>query len=134
MKIKFRNNPRIWIKYIFSLTIMLSLLVGLGVWQSVIPLFVAGSLWFIILMILLTSLASKWFSKKIYTFGLIFGSLISRIVSLILLLFIYIVIVIPTSLLLRTFSNDLLNIKKFPDLNKSYWVKATSRGSLKNMY
>ena len=113
---------------------MLALLVGLGVWKSIIPLFVAGSLWFIILMILITSLVSKWFSKKIYTFGLIFGSLISRIVSFFLLLAIYIVIVMPTSLLLRTFSNDLLNIKKFPGLNKSYWVRATSRGSLKNMY
>ena len=130
MKIKFRNNPKIWIKYIFSLTIMFALLVGLGVWKSIIPLFVAGSLWFIILLILITSLVSKWFSKKIYTFG----SLISRIVSFFLLLTIYIVIVMPTSLLLRTFSNDLLNIKKFPSLNKSYWVRATSRGSLKNMY
>jgi len=113
---------------------MLALLVGLGVWQSIIPLVVAGSLWFIVLLILITSIASKSFSKKIYTFGLIFGSLISRIVSLILLLSIYVVIVIPTSLLLRAFSNDLLNIKKFPGLNKTYWVKATSKGSLKNMY
>lgn len=113
---------------------MLALLVGLGVWKSIIPLFVAGSLWFIILLILITSLVSKWFSKKIYTFGLIFGSLISIIVSFFLLLAIYIVIVIPTSLLLRTFSNDLLNIKRFPSLNKSYWVRSTSRGSLKNMY
>ena len=134
MRIRFKNDPKIWIKYILSLMIMLALLVGVGVWRSIIPLYAAGFLWTIIFLVLLSSLISKDFAKKIYKLGMLFGGRVSKVISFFLLFIIYFTLVVPISLFLRIIGKDLLKRKNFGVVNESYWVKSTPRGALDKMY
>ena len=61
---------------------------------------------------LLTPLNKLWFK---------FGIFLSRIVSPIVLGFIFFVIVTPTGIIMRVLGKDLLN-KKFDNKKKSYWI------------
>ena len=61
---------------------------------------------------LLTPLNKLWFK---------FGILLSRIVSPIVLGFIFFAIVTPTGIIMRVLGKDLLN-KKFDNKKKSYWI------------
>ena len=134
MKIKYKNNYVDWIKYIFSLTIMLGLVVGLGVWQSIISLYAAGLLWGTIIVFFISSLVSKVFARNVYTVGLRFGFIISLPLMYLILTIIYILILLPTGLLLRVFRTDLLKLKKYNDESDSYWVEKKNLSSLKNMF
>ena len=134
MKIKYKNNYFDWIKYIFSLTIMLCLVVGLGVWQSIISLYAAGLLWGTIIVFFISSLVSKVFARNVYTVGLRFGFLISLPLMYLILTIIYILILLPTGLLLRVFRTDLLKLKNYNDESNSYWVEKKNLSSLKNMF
>ena len=73
---------------------------------------------------ILTPLNRSW-----YKFGIFLG----RIVSPIILGVIYFFVVTPTSLLMRLFKKDLLNLK-FSN-NKSYWInKQDLKSKMKNQY
>tara|TARA_B100001769_G_C22034327_1_gene555826 strand:- start:282 stop:668 length:387 start_codon:yes stop_codon:yes gene_type:complete len=73
---------------------------------------------------ILTPLNRLW-----YKFGIFLG----RIVSPIILGVIFFFIVTPTSLLMRLFKKDLLNLK-FSN-NKSYWInKQDPKSKMKNQY
>tara|TARA_B100000886_G_scaffold333338_1_gene287221 strand:+ start:47962 stop:48348 length:387 start_codon:yes stop_codon:yes gene_type:complete len=73
---------------------------------------------------ILTPLNSLW-----YKFGIFLG----KIVSPIILGVIYFFIVTPTSILMRLFKKDLLNLK-FSN-NKSYWIKKQGpKSEMKNQY
>ena len=73
---------------------------------------------------ILTPLNSLW-----YKFGIFLG----RIVSPIILGVIYFFIVTPTSILMRLFKKDLLNLK-FSN-NNSYWLeKQGPKSKMKNQY
>ena len=61
---------------------------------------------------LLTPLNKLWFK---------FGILLSRIISPIVLGFIFFAIVTPTGIIMRVLGKDLLN-KKFDNKKKSYWI------------
>ena len=73
---------------------------------------------------ILTPFNSLWFK---------FGIFLGRIVSPIILGVIYFFIVTPTSILLRLFKKDLLNLK-FSN-NNSYWLKKQGpKSKMKNQY
>ena len=73
---------------------------------------------------ILTPFNSLWFK---------FGIFLGRIVSPIILGVIYFFIVTPTSILLRLFKKDLLNLK-FSN-NNSYWLeKQGPKSKMKNQY
>ena len=73
---------------------------------------------------ILTPLNRSW-----YKFGIFLG----RIVSPIILGVIYFFVVTPTSLLMRLFKKDLLNLKF--NNNKSYWInKQDLKSKMKNQY
>ena len=73
---------------------------------------------------ILTPLNSLW-----YKFGIFLGKIVSPIV----LGMIYFFIVTPTSILIRVFKKDLLNLK-FSN-NNSYWLKKQGpKSKMKNQY
>ena len=73
---------------------------------------------------ILTPLNSLW-----YKFGIFLGKIVSPIV----LGMIYFFIVTPTSILMRVFKKDLLNLK-FSN-NNSYWLKKQGpKSKMKNQY
>ena len=68
---------------------------------------------------LLTPLNRLWFK---------FGILLSRIVSPIVLGFVFFIIITPTGIIMKMLGKDLLN-KKYDDTKKSYWI---NRSELKS--
>jgi hypothetical protein len=82
----------------------------LRVWSLII------SLIFLILGLLNSSLLSPlnklWFK---------FGRLLGNIVSPIVMGLVFFIVVTPTSLLMKVFGKDILNLKK--NKNSSYWIK-----------
>ena len=63
-----------------------------------------------------------------------FGELISKIISPIILLFMYLIVFVPTGLLLRIFGKDVLQLKSDKE-SESYWVKRTQPvGKMKNQF
>tara|TARA_B100000787_G_C16158317_1_gene280083 strand:- start:819 stop:1211 length:393 start_codon:yes stop_codon:yes gene_type:complete len=70
-------------------------------------------------------------NKVWYKFGLFLGKIVSPIVMGI----VFFLVVTPTSLLLRLFNKDILNIKKKKNSPTSYWiVKSEKRSSMKNQF
>jgi len=73
---------------------------------------------------LLTPLNKIW-----YKFGILLGKIVSPFVMGI----VFFLVVTPTSLLLKLFNKDILNVKKKE--TKSYWiVKSEKRGSMKYQF
>ena len=73
----------------------------------------------------------KPLNKIWYKFGLFLGKTVSPIIMGI----IFFLVITPTSLILKLFNKDILNIKKKKNNLKSYWVvKSEKRGSMKNQF
>ena len=72
----------------------------------------------------LTPLNKLW-----YRFGLLLGNIISPIVMGI----VFFMIITPTSIILKIFSKDILNLKK--NNRKSYWINVQNKDSkMKNQF
>ena len=92
-------------------------------------------IWSLILAIIFLSLGL--INSKILTpFNIIwfkFGIILGRIVSPIVMGLIFFLVVTPTSILMKIFKKDLLNLK-FND-NKSYWIeKNEPKSKMKNQF
>ena len=86
------------------------------------------SIVFLILGILnskiLTTLNKIWFK---------FGILLGKLVSPIVMAFVFFAVVTPISLIMKIFKKDLLNIKK--NKNSSYWIdKSGPKSKMKNQF
>ena len=73
---------------------------------------------------ILTPLNKIWFK---------FGLLLGRIVSPVIIGFIFFLVVTPTALIMRLIGKDLLNLKF--NKHKSYWIEKTgSKSKMKNQF
>ena len=71
------------------------------------------------------------FNKIWYKFGIFLGKIVSPIVMGLVFFF----VVTPTSLFLKLFNKDILNIKKKKNNSTSYWIeKSEKRSSMKNQF
>jgi len=86
------------------------------------------SIIFLILGILKSSLLSP-FNKLWFKFGMLLGKIISPII----MGFIFFLVVTPTGLIIRLLGKDVLNLKYNDD--KSYWIKKTGpKSMMKNQF
>tara|TARA_Y100000389_G_C17447258_1_gene512383 strand:- start:2068 stop:2439 length:372 start_codon:yes stop_codon:yes gene_type:complete len=74
----------------------------------------------LILSLLFSSLLSK--PKK---YWILFGYFIGKVISPIIISFIYFLVVFPTNIILKIFNKDILD-KNFKPYKKSYWVKKSN--------
>ena len=61
-----------------------------------------------------------------------FGRLLGKVVSPIVMGFIFFFVVTPIGLIMRLFRKDLLNLKK--NNKKSYWIERKSKSEMKNQF
>ena len=95
---------------------------NIRIWSLII------SLSFLILGLINSSILTP-FNKIWFKFGILIGKIVSPFIMGV----IFYVVVTPTSLLLRLFKKDILNLK-FND-NKSYWInKNEKRSKMKNQF
>ena len=71
MKSRLKKNPKEWKKYLLSLMVMLSIVVGVFVWQSLISLTNAYLVWGLIASVFIVGLFSNAVSGSIYRLSLI---------------------------------------------------------------
>lgn len=72
---------------------------------------------------ILTPLNLLWFK---------FGILLGRIVSPIVMAFVFFIVVTPTGLIMKLLQKDLLKLKKTN--KKSYWIERKSKSEMKNQF
>ena len=95
---------------------------NIRIWSLII------SLSFLILGLINSSILTP-FNKIWFKFGILIGKIVSPFIMGV----IFYIVVTPTSLLLRLFKKDILNLK-FND-NKSYWInKNEKRSKMKNQF
>ena len=95
---------------------------NIRIWSLII------SLSFLILGLINSSILTP-FNKIWFKFGILIGKIVSPFIMGV----IFYAVVTPTSLLLRLFKKDILNLK-FND-NKSYWIKKNEKKSkMKNQF
>jgi hypothetical protein len=124
-KIKISSNRSFGVVFfIFFLAIALYPMINGGeyrLWAIII-----SSLFLILGLInssILTPLNLLWFK---------FGMLLGRIVSPVVMAFIFFCVVTPTGLIMKLFRKDLLNLKKKD--KKSYWIERKSKSEMKNQF
>ena len=61
-----------------------------------------------------------------------FGIILGRIVSPIIMSFVFFCVVTPTGLIMKLFNRDLLKLKKRD--NKSYWIERKTKSQMKNQF
>ena len=61
-----------------------------------------------------------------------FGMLLGRIVSPIIMAFVFFGVVTPTGLIMKLFKKDLLKLKKKD--KKSYWIERKTKSEMKNQF
>ena len=72
---------------------------------------------------ILTPLNILWFK---------FGMLLGRIVSPVIMAFVFFCVVTPTGLIMKLFNKDLLKLKK--KNKESYWIERKSKSEMKNQF
>jgi len=126
MKLKASSNKSFGIVFfIFFLTISLFPLFKYGnirIW-AIIPAII-----FLILGLLNSPILSP-LNKIWFKFGILLGNVVSPIVMGI----VFYAVVTPTSIIVRMFGKDLLNLKK--NNKKSYWIeKLPTKSKMKNQF
>ena len=104
---------------------------------SLFPLFKDGNVrvWAVVVAIiflilgLLNSSVLSPLNKIWFKFGILLGNFISPIIMGL----VFFIVVTPTSLIMRVFGKDLLNLKK--NNKKSYWIEKTRiKSEMKNQF
>ncbi len=124
--LKIGSNKSFGIVFFFVFLIIGLFFFKIGSSFSYISIFLAMT--FLLLGVInskfLTPLNKIWFK-----FGIFLGYFISPIVMALIFFF----VVTPTSLLLKIFKKDVLNLKK--NSNKSYWIiKSKNNSNMNNQY
>ena len=124
--LKIGSNKSFGIVFFFVFLIIGLFFLEIGSSFSYISIFLAMT--FLLLGVInskfLTPLNKIWFK-----FGIFLGYFISPIVMALIFFF----VVTPTSLLLKIFKKDVLNLKK--NSNKSYWIiKSKNNSNMNNQY
>ena len=124
--LKIGSNKSFGIVFFFVFLIIGLFFFKIGSSFSYISIFLAMT--FLLLGLInskfLTPLNKIWFK-----FGIFLGYFISPIVMALIFFF----VVTPTSLLLKIFKKDVLNLKK--NSNKSYWIiKSKNNSNMNNQY
>ncbi len=124
--LKIGSNKSFGIVFFFVFLIIGIFFFKIGSSFSYISIFLAMA--FLLLGVInskfLTPLNKIWFK-----FGIFLGYFISPIVMALIFFF----VVTPTSLLLKIFKKDVLNLKK--NSNKSYWIiKSKNNSNMNNQY
>ena len=95
-------------------------------------LFKTGSLnyyfLFFSLLFLIISFTFPKFLSPLKEGWIKFGEILGKFISPIVMMMVYFLIIFPTSLILRIFNKDILNIKKHSQIN-SYWIKKNNKNN-----
>ena len=135
MRYRLKRNPNDWKKYLISLTVMLSMVVGLLFWKSFITWPAACISWSLIALLLVFGLFSYSVSGAVYKGAMAVGYLLGQIFGSVFLFLFFTFLIIPLGLCLRLIGKDLLRFKEYKNVSiKSHWVTSKKPGTLDQMH
>ncbi len=130
-----KKNPSDWKKYLLSFTAMLSMVVGVLIWKSLITWSNAYLAWSLIAVLLIVGLFSNLVSGAVYRGGMAVGYRFGQVFGAVFLFLMFCVVIIPLGFCLRLLGKDLLQFKAYKNIaNKSYWITSKKPGSLDQMH
>ena len=135
MRYRLKKNPNDWKKYLISLTVMLSMVVGLLFWKSFITWPAACISWSLIALLLIFGLFSNSVSGAVYRGAMAVGYRLGQIFGSVFLFLFFTFLIIPLGLCLRLIGKDLLRFKEFKNVSiKTYWVASKKPETLDQMH
>ena len=135
MRYRLKKNPSDWKKYLLSFTAMLSMVVGVLIWKSLITWPNAYLAWGLIALLLIVGLFSNLVSGAVYRGGMAVGYRFGQVFGAAFLFLMFCVVIIPLGFCLRLLGKDLLQFKAYKNIaNKSYWITSKKPGPLDQMH
>ena len=135
MRYRLKRNPNDWKKYLLSLTVMLSMVVGLLIWKSFITWLVAYISWSLIALLLIVGLFSNSVSGAVYRGAMAVGHRLGQVFGAVFLFLFFTFLILPLGLCLRLIGKDLLRFKIYKNVSiNSYWVTSKKPGTLDQMH
>jgi hypothetical protein len=133
MRPKLKESPREWLKFTAVIAFAMAVIAALLWRRHVIGQTAFGvTLGLAGLTALTCCLRPRWF-RGFYRVGMTASFHVGQIMGRILLGLVFLVLITPLGLVLRTTGKDLLGLTRRLDAT-SYWVKAKSRGRLDQQF
>ena len=120
MKPKLKENPRDWILFTLSSSIVLLILCWIGQKRGYFSLGWFYGLAIIAGLLLLIGLVQPKFLRPLYRLGMTLAFHVGQVVGRVLLVVIFLFVVTPLGLFLRLLGKDLLDLSPSKRM-KSYW-------------
>jgi len=134
MRMRFKDTPSERRKFLLSLSVMLSGVVGLLLWREAIAWPSAWVAWGAVAVLLCVGLACAAVGRGIHRVGMTFGYGMGRVFGTLFLLVLYFAVLLPLGLALRVFGKDLLQMRKWPPAAESHWKIPRPPDSLDRMH
>lgn len=133
MKVRLKEDPREWRKFVLSLAVAPLLLGGVLWWQGVI-----GRSGFLILLGAVALfegvvLTQRGWCRTLYRGGLRVGARVGHFVGQVLLTLVFFLMVVPVGLLLRLLGKDLLRLRRDRHAT-SYWHRTRQENRMDRMF
>jgi len=134
MRARFKDTPGERRKFLLSLCIMLSLVVGVLLWRSIVAWPGAWAAWAAVAVLLCVGLVWDAAGRRVHRAGMALGQVMGRVFGTLFLLLLFLLLLLPLGLALRLFGKDLLQIRRWPSAAGSYWKIPRPPGPLDRMH
>ncbi|MAE30436.1 MAG: hypothetical protein CMO43_02375 [Verrucomicrobiales bacterium] len=134
MRARFKDTPGERRKFLLSLCIMLSLVVGVLLWRSIVAWPGAWAAWAAVAVLLCVGLVWDAAGRRVHRAGMALGQVMGRVFGTLFLLLLFLLLLLPLGLALRLFGKDLLQMRRWPSAAGSYWKIPRPPGPLDRMH
>jgi len=132
MKLKLKENPREWQKFV-SVLLLLPIIVSVLLWRrGVVSVAVLGTVAALASLICLACWIWPRPFRPVYRVGMTVSFHVGQTMGMVLLTVFFLLVVTPFGLILRLFGKDLLRMKR--GTGESYWVKSTTRSQFDRQF
>ena len=133
MKLRLKEDPGEWVKFIVLNAGVIGALLTLLWWRHLLPgHWLARGLEGLLLVVLLCLIQPRWF-RGVYRFGMRASHRLGQFTSAVLLTVFFLVVLTPLGWVLRLAGKDLLRLKRDPQAT-TYWHKARPPNPLERLF
>ena len=133
MRLKLKENPREWQKFVGVIAFMIATLSALATRRGALSKRMLIGIGMVLALALITSwIRPRWF-RGFYRMGMTLSFHIGQVMGRVLLTLFFYVVVTPMALILRGSGKDLLRLRRAPEA-ASYWQSARNGKNFERMF
>ena len=133
MRLKLKENPREWQKFVGVIAFMIATLSALATRRGALSKRMLIGIGMVLALALITSwIRPRWF-RGFYRMGMTLSFHIGQVMGRVLLTLFFFVVVTPMALILRGSGKDLLRLRRAPEA-ASYWQSARNGKNFERMF